>query len=107
MISFAGGANEEQITDAAIEAGAEDVVDHDDGSIDVLTGPADFEAVREAMQAMGLRPERAEVTLRADNPIAISGEQAEQVSNLLEWLEELDDVQDVYSNAQLPAEPNG
>jgi transcriptional/translational regulatory protein YebC/TACO1 len=58
--------------------------------------------VRDAMQKAGLRPEHAEITLRADNQIAISGEHAEQVSDLLEWLEELDDVQDVYSNAALP-----
>ena len=101
VISFAG-ADEEKITDAAIEAGAEDVVGNGDGSIDVLTGSDDLESVRDAMQKAGLRPEHAEVTLRADNRIAISGEHAEQVSDLLQWLEELDDVQDVYSNAALP-----
>ncbi|MER3546604.1 MAG: YebC/PmpR family DNA-binding transcriptional regulator [Rhodanobacteraceae bacterium] len=102
VISFARGANEEKITDAAIEAGAEDVVTNADGSIDVLTAPDDFETVRQAMQNAGLKPERAEVTLRPDTFIAVSGEHAEQVSELLERLEELDDVQDVYSNAQLP-----
>jgi len=102
VISFPDGADEEKVTDAAIEAGAEDVVGNGDGSIDVLTGPDDFETVRDAMQKAGLRSEHAEVTLRADNQIAISGEHAEQVSDLLEWLEELDDVQDVYSNAALP-----
>src|SRR5690242_6417476 len=102
VISFASGVNEEKITDAAIEAGAEDVVGNDDGSIDVLTAPDDFETVRDAMQATGLQPKRAGITLCADNSIAISGEHAEQVSSLLEWLEELDDVQDVYCNAELP-----
>ncbi|HJU08915.1 MAG TPA: YebC/PmpR family DNA-binding transcriptional regulator [Rhodanobacteraceae bacterium] len=101
VISFGKGANEEKITDAAIEAGAEDVVTNADGSIDVLTTPDDFETVRDAMQKGGLRSEHAEVTLRADNKVAVSGEHAEQVSDLLEWLEELDDVQDVYSNAAL------
>ena len=102
VISFVRGADEEKITDAAIEAGAEDVVTNADGSIAVLTGPDDFESVRDAMQEAGLRPDHAEVILRADNAIAVSGEHAEQVSDLLEWLEELDDVQDVYSNAALP-----
>ena len=100
VISFVG-ADEEKITDAAIEAGAEDVVSAN-GSITVLTGPDDFESVRDAMQKAGLRPEHAEVTLRADTAVAVAGEHAEQVSSLLEWLEELDDVQDVYSNAELP-----
>ena len=102
VISFGKGANEEKITDAAIEAGAEDVVTNADGSIDVLAAPDDFESVRDAMQQAGLKPDRAGVTLRADNTIAVSGEHAEQVVSLLEWLEELDDVQDVYSNAALP-----
>lgn len=102
VISFGKGANEEKITDAAIEAGAEDVVTNADGSIDVLAAPDDFESVRDAMQQAGLKPDRAGVTLRADNTIAVSGEHAEQVASLLEWLEELDDVQDVYSNAALP-----
>jgi YebC/PmpR family DNA-binding regulatory protein len=102
VISFGKGANEEKITDAAIEAGAEDVVTNADGSIDVLAAPDDFESVRDAMQRAGLKPDRAGVTLRADNTIAVSGEHAEQVASLLEWLEELDDVQDVYSNAALP-----
>ncbi len=101
VISFAG-ASEEKITDAAIEAGAEDVVGGSGGSIEVLTGPDDFESVRDALQKAGLHPEHAEVTLRADNTVAVSGEHAEQVASLLEWLEELDDVQDVYCNAELP-----
>ncbi len=104
VISFGKGANEEKITDAAIEAGAEDVVTNADGSVDVLTAPDDFETVRDTMQKAGLRPERAEVTLRADTSVVVPGEHAEQVSGLLEWLDELDDVQDVYSNAQLPSE---
>jgi YebC/PmpR family DNA-binding regulatory protein len=102
VLSYAGGADEEKITDAAIEAGAEDVVVNADTSIAVLTDADSFESVREAMQAAGLKPENAEITLRADNMVAVSGEHAEQVTHLLEWLEELDDVQDVYSNAALP-----
>ncbi|HEX7128929.1 MAG TPA: YebC/PmpR family DNA-binding transcriptional regulator [Rhodanobacteraceae bacterium] len=102
VLSYPAGADEGKITDAAIEAGAEDVVVNADASIVVLTDPDGFESVRDAMQAAGLQPDHAEVTLRADNSVAVTGEHAEQVSDLLEWLEELDDVQDVYSNAELP-----
>ena len=104
VLSYPAGSDEGKITDAAIEAGAEDVVVNADTSIDVLTDPDSFGSVRDAMQATGLKPDNAEVTLRADNKIAVSGEHAEQVADLLEWLEELDDVQDVYSNAALPAQ---
>jgi len=106
VLAYPTGSDEGKITDAAIDAGAEDVVSKTDGSIEVLTAADDFEAVRAAMQAAGLQPANAEVTLRADISVAVSGEQAEQVMHLLEWLEELDDVQDVYSNAQLPTEAN-
>ncbi|MGN6728502.1 MAG: YebC/PmpR family DNA-binding transcriptional regulator [Rhodanobacteraceae bacterium] len=102
VISFASGADEGRITDAAIEAGAEDVIANADGSLDVLTDPDTFESVRDAMQSTGLQVDGADVTLRADNMVAVTGEHAEQVTHLLEWLEELDDVQDVYSNAALP-----
>jgi len=102
VISFASGADEGRITDAAIEAGAEDVIANADGSLDVLTDPDSFESVRDAMQSAGLQVDGADVTLRADNMVAVTGEHAEQVTHLLEWLEELDDVQDVYSNAALP-----
>jgi YebC/PmpR family DNA-binding regulatory protein len=102
VLAYPAGSDEAKITDAAIEAGAEDVVVNADTSIAVLTDADSFESVREAMQAAGLKPENAEVTLRADNMVAVSGEHAEQVTHLLEWLEELDDVQDVYSNAELP-----
>jgi YebC/PmpR family DNA-binding regulatory protein len=104
VLSYPAGSDEGKITDAAIEAGAEDVVVNADTSIDVLTDPDSFGSVRDAMQTAGLKPDNAEVTLRADNKIAVSGEHAEQVADLLEWLEELDDVQDVYSNAALPAQ---
>jgi YebC/PmpR family DNA-binding regulatory protein len=102
VISFAPGSDEAAVTEAAIEAGAEDVVPYpEDGSIDVLAAPDDFAAVRDAMQAAGLAPAQAEVTWRADNDVAVSGETAQQVVKLLDWLEDLDDVQNVYSNADL------
>ena len=102
VLSYAPGANEEKITEAAIEAGADDVVVYpDDGSIDVVTAPENFAEVRDAMAAAGLAPGHAEVTMRADNDIAVEGETAQQVAKLLNWLEDLDDVQNVYSNADL------
>lgn len=105
VLSFAPGADEEKITEAAIEAGADDVVVYpDDGSIDVVTAPEAFEDVKKAIEAAGLKPDLAEVTFRADNDIAVSGETAQQVVKLLSWLEDMDDVQNVYSNAELGAD---
>ena len=102
VLSFAPGADEDRITEAAIEAGAEDIVVYpEDGSIDVLTSQEDFAAVRDAMVAAGVVPDQAEVTMRADNDVAVEGETAQQVVKLLEWLEDIDDVQAVYSNAEL------
>ena len=96
------GLDEEKVTEAAIEAGADDVTVYpEDGAIDVLTSPEGFEAVKQAMQAAGLAPGYAEVTFRADNDIAVSGETAQQVRKLLAMLEDLDDEQNVYSNADL------
>ena len=101
MLSYEGG-DEDRITEAAIEAGADDVVVYpEDGAIDVLTPPDQFDAVRQAMESAGLVPGYAEVTFRADNDIAVAGETAQQVSRLLVMLEDLDDVQNVYSNADL------
>ena len=100
MLSYDAGADEDRITEAAIEAGADDVVVYpEDGAIDVLTQPEAFAEVKVAMQAAGLAPGFAEVTMRADNDSPVDGETAEQVQKLLRWLEDMDDVQDVYSNA--------
>jgi len=102
VLSYASGADEDKVTEAAIEAGADDIVVYpEDGAIDVLTAPESFEAVKAAMAAAGLAPDLAEVTMRADNDIAVEGETAQQVAKLLRWLEDLDDVQNVYSNADL------
>jgi len=98
---FAPGTNEDQVMEVALEAGADDVVTGEDGSIEVLCAPADFEAVQTALQAKGLQPEIAEVTMRAENPVDIAGEDAQRMQKLLDVLEDLDDVQDVYHNAQL------
>ncbi|MBB3344187.1 MULTISPECIES: YebC/PmpR family DNA-binding transcriptional regulator [unclassified Luteimonas] len=99
VLSYDAGADEERITEVAIEAGADDVIVYpEDGAIDVVTAPEDFAAVREAMTAAGLAPEHAELTFRADNDVAVDAETAQQVRKLLDLLEDLDDVQDVYSN---------
>ncbi|WP_368562688.1 YebC/PmpR family DNA-binding transcriptional regulator [Pseudoxanthomonas sp. UTMC 1351] len=105
VLSYAPGADEGRITGAAIEAGAEDVIVYpDDSSIDVVTAPESFQAVKDAMEAAGLTADEAEVTMRADNDIAVEGDTAKQVVKLLEMLEDLDDVQSVYSNAELKAD---
>jgi YebC/PmpR family DNA-binding regulatory protein len=104
VLSFAAGADEDKLTEAAIEAGADDVVAYDDGAIDVLTAPDAFPAVKAAMDAAGLVADIAEVTYRAENDIAVTGETAQQVAKLLRWLEDMDDVQNVYSNADLGAD---
>ena len=101
VLSYDVGADEDAVTNAAIEAGAEDVAVYDDGAIDVTTAPDDFAAVKAAMEAAGLAPGFAEVTMRADNDIAVDGETRQQVEKLLAWLGDMDDVQDVYSNADL------
>ncbi|MFC3551621.1 YebC/PmpR family DNA-binding transcriptional regulator [Lysobacter cavernae] len=102
VLSFAAGVDEEKITEVAIEAGADDVVVYpEDGAIDVITAPDAFEVVKAAMEGTGLKPDIAEVILRADNDIAVTGEAAQQVVKLLRWLEDMDDVQNVYSNADL------
>jgi YebC/PmpR family DNA-binding regulatory protein len=98
---FAPGANEEKIMEVALEAGAEDVMTDDDGAIEVLTTPHEFEAVKNALEAAGLKPEMAEVTMRAENTIELSGEDALKMQKLLDMIEDLDDVQDVFHNAAL------
>jgi YebC/PmpR family DNA-binding regulatory protein len=105
VLSFAPGASEDAVMEAAMEAGADDIVVYpDDGSIEVLTQPETFERVRELMTAAGVKPDDAEITMRADNDIAVEGEAAQSVAKMLDRLEELDDVQNVYSNADLPAD---
>ena len=104
VLSYAAGADENAITDAAIEAGADDVVVYpEDGAIDVLTSPDAFLPVKEAMEAAGLVPGHAEITMRADYDLDVVGDVAAQVTRLLDMLEDLDDVQAVYSNADLAA----
>ncbi len=95
------GSNEDTVMEAAIEAGAEDVVVDDDGSIEVLTAPEDFEQVRDAMVAAGLEADNAQVTMRASTSAELGVKEAGSMIKLLEMLEDLDDVQEVYSNADI------
>jgi transcriptional/translational regulatory protein YebC/TACO1 len=83
----------------ALEAGADDVLSDEDGAVEVLSAPGSFEAVKAALEAAGLKPELAEVTWRAENPIELTGEDAARMQKLLDVIEDLDDVQDVYHNA--------
>jgi len=101
LLNYAAGSDEVAVMDAAIEAGAEDVVVDDDKSIEVLTDPADFESVRDAMRAAGFDPEHAELTMRAGNNTKLELQAAGSMIKMLEMLEDLDDVQNVYSNADI------
>lgn len=101
QLIFAPGTPEEKIMDLALEAGAEDVVTDDDGAIEVLCAPGDFEAVRNALDAAGFKAEVAGVTMRPENTIELAGEDAARMQKLLDAIEDLDDVQDVYHNAAL------
>ena len=101
QLLYPAGCDEDAIMEAAIEAGAEDVVVDDDSSIEVLTDPSDFEVVRDAMVAAGLEPEGAELTMRATTSSSLDAKEAGSMVKMLEVLEDLDDVQQVYSNADI------
>ncbi len=104
QISFAAGVDEEQLMEVALEAGAEDVVSNDDGSIDVETPWEDFQRVKEALVGADLEPENAEVTMIASTTVPLDASGAESIIGLVDMLEDLDDVQNVYSNADIPDE---
>lgn len=99
QILLAPGTSEDKVMEVALEAGAEDVVTGEDGSIEVITGPGELEAVKNALDAAALKPEVAEVTMRPENTIELEGEDAAKMQKLLDALEDLDDVQDVFHNA--------
>ena len=101
QLIFAPGSSEDQIMEIALEAGADDVITDDEGAVEVLTAPTEFEAVRNALEAAGLTPELAEVTMRADNQIALAGDDAARMQKLLDAIEDLDDVQNVFHNAEI------
>jgi YebC/PmpR family DNA-binding regulatory protein len=101
VLSYPAGCDEDKIMEIALEAGADDIVSNDDGSIDVLTTPAAFQTVKQQLLAAGLEPELAEVTLRAGTDVSLGLEEAQKMIKLLEMLEDLDDTQNVYSNADI------
>jgi YebC/PmpR family DNA-binding regulatory protein len=101
QLLFAPGTSEDKVMEAALEAGADDVITGDDGSIEVLTAPTAFEDVKAALEKAGLKAEVAEVTMRPENTIALAGDEAARMQKLLDVIEELDDVQDVFHNAEL------
>lgn len=96
---FPPGTNEDQVMEAALDAGADDVVNNDDGSIEVITAPHDFNDVKEALETAGLKPVFSEVTMKAGVETVFSGDDASKMQKLLDALEDLDDVQDVYTSA--------
>jgi YebC/PmpR family DNA-binding regulatory protein len=101
QLVFAPGTDEDKVMDVALEAGAEDVIADEEGAIEVLTSPADFEAVKNALEAAGLKPELAEVTMRPENTIELTGDDAARMQKLLDVIEDLDDVQEVFHNAEI------
>ena len=105
QLIFAPGTSEEKLLDAALEAGAEDVVTNDDGSIEVITGPHDFPAVKAALEKAGFKAEVAEVTMKPGAETALAGDDAARMQKLIDALESLDDVQDVYTTAVMDEAP--
>ncbi|OYU00202.1 MAG: YebC/PmpR family DNA-binding transcriptional regulator [Burkholderiales bacterium PBB1] len=101
QLVFAPGTSEDKVMEVALEAGADDVVTGDDGAIEVLTAPQEFESIKSALEAAGLKPEVAEVTMRAENTVGITGEDAIRMQKLLDAIEDLDDVQAVFHNAEI------
>jgi len=101
VLSYPKDSDEDTIMEAAMEAGAEDIITNDDGSIDVMTSAEDYLTVKEAMVAAGFEPESAEVTMLADNKTELDVKGAEKMLRLIDVLEDLDDVQEVYSNADI------
>jgi YebC/PmpR family DNA-binding regulatory protein len=101
LLMFAPGTSEDLVMECALEAGAEDVISSEDGVIEVITTPQDFETVKAALQAKGLTAEVAEVTYRAENSVAITGDDQVKMQKILDALEDLDDVQEVYHNAEM------
>jgi len=101
QLIFAPGTSEDKVMEVALEAGAEDVIADDEGAIEVLTSTADFEVVKNALEVAGLMADMAEVTMRAENSIDLSGDDAAKMQKLLDILEDLDDVQNVFHNASI------
>ena len=103
QLIFAPGTSEDKVLEVALDAGAQDVVTGEDGTIEVLTAPADFEAVKLALDAAGLQAELAEVTMRAEVSVSLAADEAQRMQKLLDVIEDLDDVQEVFHNAEFAA----
>jgi YebC/PmpR family DNA-binding regulatory protein len=99
QLVFAPGTDGDKLMEAALDAGAEDIVDHEDGSIEVITPPNDFVAVKDALARAGLKPEFAEMTMKPSTEVVFTGEDGARMQKLLDAIESLDDVQNVYTNA--------
>jgi transcriptional/translational regulatory protein YebC/TACO1 len=104
QISFASGIDEDSLMEAALEAGADDVVTNDDGSIDIFTVFEDYLGVKDSLTAAGFKPEYSEIIMQPSLTVALDKEQAEKILALIDMLEDLDDVQKVYTNADIPEE---
>lgn len=104
QIVFEPGVDEEAIMDVALEAGAEDILTDDDGSVEVITPPSDFLAVKEALEAAGHQPVMAEVTMKPQNEVVFKGDEGAKMQKILDLLEDIDDVQDVYTSAVIDAD---
>jgi len=104
IISYPDSVDEDAVMEAAMEAGADDIVTNDDGSVDVMTTPEDYLSVKDAMIAAGFEPESSEVTMEAENKTELDAKGAEKMLRLIDVLEDLDDVQEVYSNAEISEE---
>lgn len=104
VISFVAGVSEDTVMNAALEAGADDVVTHDDGSMDVITSPESFVDVKTALEGAGLTPEHADIVMEADVKVALNAEETKKVLDLIDMLEDLDDVQEVYHNLEISEE---
>ena len=103
LFRSAPGTNEDKVMEVALEAGADDVVMDDDGAVEVLCTAPLFEAVKAALEAAGFKPDVAEVTMRAENTVELSGDDAQRMQKLLDVIEDLDDTQEVFHNAEIQA----
>jgi transcriptional/translational regulatory protein YebC/TACO1 len=98
---FAPGTDENALMEVALNAGAEDIINNEDGSLEVITTPHDFVEVKQRLEAAGFKPEMAEVTMKADNEVIFTGDDAVRMQKLLDALEDLDDVQEVFTTAAI------
>ena len=99
---FAPGTNEDKVMEVALEAGADDVITDEDGAVEVISSPTGFEAVQKALETAGLKADHAEVTMRPENTVSLASDDAARMQKLLDVIEDLDDVQAVFHNAEMP-----